>query len=123
MCKCGEHISIYSPHGLTRRMFDILISNRIRGVEMPTISESKKGGIKIAVNYSDHNPPHFHVIKGRKTVALVSIRDAVVLEGSLSRALLHRVLGWCVSHTKELLADWELARQGKEPKWIDWTID
>ena len=42
---------------------------------MPTISESKKGEIKIAVNYSDHNPPHFHVIKG------------------------------------------------KEPKWIDWTID
>ena len=42
---------------------------------MPTISESKKGRIKIAVNYSDHNPPHFHVIKGKKTIALVSIRD------------------------------------------------
>ena len=38
-------------------------------------------------------------------------------------ALLHRVLGWCVSHTKELLADWDLARRGEEPKWIDWTID
>jgi hypothetical protein len=35
---------------------------------MPTISESKKGKIKIAVNYSDHNPPHFHVIKGKKTI-------------------------------------------------------
>ena len=91
--------------------------------QMPTIAESKKGKIKIAVNYSDHNPPHFHVIRGKKTIALVSIRDAIVLEGSLSRALLHRVLGWCVSHTKELLADWELARLGKEPKWIDWTID
>jgi len=51
---------------------------------MPTISESKKGKIKIAVNYSDH-----------KLSAL----------------------------TKELLVDWNLARQGKEPKWIDWTID
>lgn len=90
---------------------------------MPTISESKKGGIKIAVNYSDHNPPHFHVIKGKKTVALVSIREAEVIEGSLTRTLLHRVLGWCVSHTKELLEDWNLARMGKEPKWIDWTID
>ena len=57
------------------------------------------------------------------TIALVSIKDAVVIEGGLSRVLLHRVLGWCVSHTKELLADWELARLGKEPKWIDWTID
>lgn len=33
---------------------------------MPTISESLKGGIKIAVNYSDHNPPHFHVVKGKR---------------------------------------------------------
>ena len=90
---------------------------------MPTISESKKGKIKIAVNYSDHNPPHFHVIKGKRTIALVSIRDAVVIEGVLPRVLMHRVLGWCVSHTKELLADWNLTRQGKEPKWIDWTID
>ncbi len=47
---------------------------------MPTISESKKGKIKIAVNYSDHNPSHFHVIKGKKTIALFSIRDAVVIE-------------------------------------------
>ena len=90
---------------------------------MPTISESKKGKIKIAVNYSDYNPPHFHVIKSKKTIALVSIHDAVVIEGVLPRVLLHRVLGWCVSHTKELLVDWNLSRQGKEPKWIDWTID
>ena len=90
---------------------------------MPTISESKKGGIKIAVNYSDHNPPHFHVIKGKESIALVSIREAEVIDGSLTRSLLHRVLGWCVSHTKELLEDWNLARMGKEPKWIDWTID
>ena len=62
-------------------------------------------------------------VKGKKTIALVSIRDAVVIEGVLPRTLMHRVLGWCVSHTKELLADWNLARQGKEPKWIDWTID
>ena len=41
--------------------------------------------------------------KGKKTIALVSIRDAEVIEGSLPRVLMHRVLGWCVSHTKELL--------------------
>ena len=56
---------------------------------MPTISESLKGGIKIAINYSDHNPPHFHVVKGGKTIALVSIRDAVVIEGVLPRVLMH----------------------------------
>ena len=41
---------------------------------MPTISESKKGKIKIAVNYSDHNPPHFHVIKGKKTIFPFAMR-------------------------------------------------
>ena len=49
--------------------------------------------------------------------------DAVVIEGVLPRVLMHQVLGWCVSHTKELLANWELARKGKELNWIDWTID
>lgn len=90
---------------------------------MPTISESKKGKFKIGINYADHNPPHFHVVKGRKTIAIVSIRDAVVIEGSLTRTVMHRVLGWCVSHTKELMKNWELSRQGKELIWIDWTID
>lgn len=90
---------------------------------MPTISETNKGNYKIGINYADHNPPHFHVVKGKKTIARVAIKEAVIIDGELPRALLHRVLGWCVSHTKELLADWELARQGKELIWIDWTID
>ena len=36
---------------------------------MPTISESVKGKIKIAVNYCDHNPPHICMVRpanGRK---------------------------------------------------------
>lgn len=90
---------------------------------MPTISESVKGGIKIGICYADHNPPHFHVFRGKRKVASVDIREAVVTKGALPRALLHRVLGWCVSHTKELMADWELSRRGEELKWIDWTID
>ena len=35
---------------------------------MPTISESKKGKIKIAVNYSDHNPP-----RSQKSCLLIGI--------------------------------------------------
>lgn len=31
--------------------------------------------------------------------------------------------GRCVSHTAELLADWELVKKGEDPKWIEWTID
>ena len=54
---------------------------------------------------------------------MVSIKEAVVIEGELPRALMHRVLGWCVSHTAELLVDWELVKKGEDPKWIEWTID
>ena len=90
---------------------------------MPTISESEKCRVKIGINYADHNPPHFHVIKRGKTIARVSIREAVVIDGELPRPLLHRVLGWCVSHERELLANWEISRKGGDMKWIDWTID
>lgn len=91
--------------------------------EMPTISKPKKGGYRIDISYSDHNPPHFHVMKGKQKLASVDIREAVVIQGSLPGGILHRVLGWCVSHTKELLADWELAKAGKPLNWIEWTID
>lgn len=63
------------------------------------------------------------MFRGARKVASVDIREAVVTKGALPCALLHRVLGWCVSHTEELLADWELSRRGEELKWIDWTID
>ena len=63
------------------------------------------------------------MLRGRNTIALVSIKEAVVIEGELPRALMHRVLGWCVSHTAELLVDWELVKKGEDPKWIEWTID
>ena len=90
---------------------------------MPTVAMTNKGRYKIGFCFGDHNPPHFHVLRGRNTIALVSIKEAVVIEGELPRTLLHRVLGWCVSHTAELLADWELVRKGEDPKWIEWTID
>lgn len=90
---------------------------------MPTISETNKGGYRIDISYSDHNPPHFHVMKGKRKLALVDIRNAVVISGSLPGSLLYRVLGWCVSHTKELMENWNLAKAGKPLKWIDWSID
>ena len=89
---------------------------------MPTIARSPSGKIIISMNFSDHNPPHFHAQQGRYK-ALVDIRAAVIIKGTLPRASMHKVLGWCVSHTKELLADWNLARKGCELNPIEWTID
>ena len=89
---------------------------------MPEIARSLKGKIVVTMNYSDHNPPHFHVRQGRNK-ALVDIKDAVVMAGTLSRDVLYRVLAWCVSHRKELLDDWERSKRGMELNHIDWTID
>lgn len=89
---------------------------------MPEIARSLKGKVVVTMNYSDHNPPHFHVRQGRSK-AIVYVKDAVVGAGSLPKDTLYKVLAWCVSHKKELLEDWELARRGLELKHIDWTID
>lgn len=60
---------------------------------MPEIARSLKGKIVVTMNYSDHNPPHFHVRQGRNK-ALVDIKDAVVLSGNLSR--MDRTLDICM---------------------------
>ena len=74
----------------------------------------------------------FFILPGAQRPGTAGTQDAesarrpnriLIMPTISERVLLHRVLGWCVSHTKELLVDWNLARQGKEPKWIDWTID
>lgn len=89
---------------------------------MPEIARSLKGKIVVTMNYSDHNPPHFHVRQGRNKATVV-VKDAVVSAGSLPKDSLYKVLAWCVSHRKELLENWDLSRRGLELKHIDWTID
>ncbi len=47
---------------------------------MPTICMFR--GIKIFMNWREHQPPHFHATCGGKEV-LISIRDLEVLDGSI----------------------------------------
>lgn len=47
---------------------------------MPTISMFR--GIKVSMNWRDHQPPHFHATYGGDEV-IVSIRELEVLEGSI----------------------------------------
>ena len=79
---------------------------------MPTISESKKGKIKIAVNYSDHNPPHFHAMYGDYR-CLVDIQNGCVIKGSLPARQLKLVLAWNELHMDELMQNWELAKDDR----------
>lgn len=57
---------------------------------MPTICMFR--GIKIYINWRDHQPPHFHASYGGDSV-IVSIRDIEVLEGEMPNKQLKMFLG------------------------------
>ena len=73
---------------------------------MPEISRFY--GIVITINYSDHDPPHFHARYGehQATVAF----GGTTLAGSLPPRALTLVRQWASAHQSELRADWARAR-------------
>ena len=58
------------------------------------------------MNFSDHNPPHFHAIYN-DSMASICIKDGTVLEGELPKKALEMVLEWNNIHKDELLKIWE----------------
>ena len=76
---------------------------------MPRISEFY--GIVIYMYFQDHSPPHFHAIYGEHEAA-VSISSNRILQGRLPKRAIRLVQAWADEHREELLADWNLARQG-----------
>lgn len=69
-------------------------------------------GIRITMNWNDHNPPHFHAeYAGYK--ALVDIQEGIIFRGNLPSRQLKIVLAWCEIHRDELMQNWELARDEK----------
>ena len=83
---------------------------------MPTICMFR--GIKIYINWRDHQPPHFHASYGGDSV-IVSIRDIEVLEGDMPNKQLKMLLGWEALHQDELLENWALAEKNQELFPID----
>ena len=78
---------------------------------MPTICMFR--GIKVYINWREHQPPHFHATYGGKEV-IVSINDLEVLEGSLPSKQLKMLLGWAAFHQDELIENGALAEQRQE---------
>ena len=78
---------------------------------MPTICIFR--GIKIYMNWREHQPPHFHAKYGSDEVA-ISINDIEVLEGSLPNKQLKMLLGWTALHQEDLLENWQLAEQKQD---------
>ena len=74
---------------------------------MPEIS--RFFGIIVAMFYSDHDPPHFHVRYGSHR-ARFRIDDLQMLDGDLGPKARGLVLEWAEIHRAELQREWELVR-------------
>ncbi len=82
---------------------------------MPTISMFY--GILIRMFFKDidkHHLPHIHA-EFQGEIAVYSIPDGKLLAGSISPPKEKLVVAWIEIHKDELLADWELAVNGKNP--------
>jgi hypothetical protein len=81
---------------------------------MPTISMFY--GILIRMFFRDiekHYEPHIHA-EYQGDVAVFSIHDGILLAGSFPSKKQKLVVAWIEIHQDDLLADWELAVQGKQ---------
>ena len=66
----------------------------------------------------EHNPPHIHVYYAGKA-ATFDIKNGKKTDGKISNIQKKLVQAWVVLHKDELLADWLIAMEGKEPYQID----
>ena len=76
---------------------------------MPEISRFY--GIIIAMYYSEHNPPHFHV-KYNDYRAIINIQTGE-MEGKLPRRVINLVYEWLDLRKEELLANWAHIENGE----------
>ncbi len=74
---------------------------------MPTLSVFY--GIRVSMNYNEHQPPHFHV-EYQEHEASINILTGEIT-GKMPRRALNLVWAWLDEHQAELLEDWERARQ------------
>jgi len=82
---------------------------------MPTISMFY--GILIRMFFYDtdkHNVPHVHA-EFQGQVGVYSIPDGELLSGKLPPKKHKLVVTWIAIHEDELMADWDLAVNGKKP--------
>lgn len=78
---------------------------------MPLVSEID--GAKIVIYYSDHPPPHFHVLRAEYDIQ-VGIDPVVQLNGRLPAAVWRRIRDWATHYQAELADAWERAGR-REP--------
>jgi hypothetical protein len=83
---------------------------------MPVVSSFY--GILIYFYFNDHNPPHFHA-KYNEHEALIDIQTLGIITGKLPGKAHALVIEWASIHQSELMVDWELAKENKQPEKIE----
>jgi hypothetical protein len=86
---------------------------------MPTISAFF--GLVVYMYFFDderHHLPHIHV-KYQGQEGSFSIVDGALIRGDLPLPKIRLVQAWIEIHREELVADWDLASNGKAPFPID----
>lgn len=82
---------------------------------MPELSRFYGIIIRMFVEPSErHHVAHFHAYYQEQT-AVFSIGGVELLAGSIPQRQRRLVEAWVELHQEELLADWELLRQGRRP--------
>ena len=76
---------------------------------MPEISRFY--GIFILMNFSDHQPPHFHAWYGDYKI-IVNIKDGVV-KGEMPGRAVKLILEWLELHREDLMENWCRSQNGK----------
>ena len=79
---------------------------------MPEVSNFY--GIKVYINFREHNPPHFHA-----EYTIIVYIDGWIVEGKFPKRALNILLEWAEIHKDELLEDWNLAMSKKIPNKIE----
>ncbi|MCL2312144.1 MAG: DUF4160 domain-containing protein [Firmicutes bacterium] len=77
-------------------------------------------GLVVYMYYApkEHNPPHIHVeYQGQDST--FSILDGNLIDGELSQKHIRLVQAWMEIHKEELIANWDLCQNGKEPFRIE----
>lgn len=75
---------------------------------MPEVSRFL--GIIIYMYYDEHNPPHFHAAYGEYEASF-SINEMKKMEGEMPPRIVGYIIEWALENKKELISNWELARE------------
>jgi hypothetical protein len=75
---------------------------------MPTISMFY--GISIFINFSEHNPPHFHARHGSRK-GFFLIKTGEMMSGKMTLRDKKLITAWAELYRKELMVNWNIARK------------